>query len=390
MEQVNFQPTNMNSERYNSSSAAPAPEFHPLVRLGNLSRIDGTPIEFDIVGVHTKGFKNSAGEWSCYRRNYFSCTGSYTLNPPQPQSTTIQFLNISERVHSVSGFAISFSVVKAGEKRPIQFVQYTAKRDKGPVLIPGKIRLEPMPAQPQISNAWVYMVQHTFERLQFKRATPNNGNRPAPQNYYHLEIEFWVDVGNDQDEEWIKIGYRRSVRLIVRGRSPGHYNNTGQSMSGVPEGRSGYGRWYGCANKVFRIHTGRGRDIFFKLHGIWQIVLIPGTSLGCDKSANRGGEQCPVDMMETRVLNKDRPIATCPKGVLNLGQAAVLVSQSRTELSLQPLQQAAERVVLLVLKTEFDKPEDGSSCRSCLAHQQFAGSSRPEAKYSKQTSPVCV
>ncbi|KAI6349322.1 hypothetical protein MCOR25_010685 [Pyricularia grisea] len=226
----------MNPERYNSSSAAPAPEFHPLVRLGNLSRIDGTPIEFDIVGVHAKGFMSTAEQWICYRRNYFSCTGSYTLSPPQPHGTTIQYVDVSGRVHSVSGFAISLSAVEEGEEQPVRLVQYTAKRDKGPTFIPGKIRLDPMPAQPQGSNAWIHMVQHTFDRLQFRHATPNNGKRPAPQKYYNLEIELWVDVGNDQEEEWIKIGYRRSVRLIVRGRSPGSTNSRSHTVSAVPAG----------------------------------------------------------------------------------------------------------------------------------------------------------
>ncbi|TLS26920.1 hypothetical protein PpBr36_03971 [Pyricularia pennisetigena] len=213
----------MSSNQYNTSPADPAPEFYPLVRLGNLSCIDGTPIGFDFAGVNTKGFRAEEGEWTSYRRNYFSCTASYTLNP-QPPGIAIQLSDSSGKMHRVSGFAIGLSAVISGENQPIELVQHTPKRDKGPTSAPQKIRLEPRPAHPPAGNAWMHMVQHTFERLQFKRATPNNGNRPAPQKFYSLEIELWADVGNGQEEEWIKIGYKRSARLVVRGRSPGHYH----------------------------------------------------------------------------------------------------------------------------------------------------------------------
>ncbi|TLD19246.1 hypothetical protein PspLS_09798 [Pyricularia sp. CBS 133598] len=229
----------MNLDHYNMSSADPGPKFHPVVRLGNLSPTDGTPIEFD-VGVHAKGFMRANGEWICYRRNYFSCTASYTLGPDQRQGTTIRLLDISGQMHIVSGFAIRLSAVLGGEDRPIQLVQLTPKRDKGTASTPGKVRLEPKPAQARAGNAWMHMVQHTFERVQFKSATPNNGRRPAPQKYYHVDVEVWVDVGKNQEEKWIKIGYKRSPRFVVRGRSPGHYNKQRNVVAAAAGARRHY------------------------------------------------------------------------------------------------------------------------------------------------------
>lgn len=227
----------MNPGHFDASPADPSPEFHPIEKLRNLSRIDGTPIDFDIVGVHAKGFMVMDGEWTCYRRNYFSCTASYTLSPLPPQGTTVQLLDHSGRMRSVSAIAIGLSAVLHGEGRAVQLVKYTAKRDRASAVAPEKVRLEPRPEHMQVDSVWAHMVQHTFGRLQFKYATPNNGRRPAPQKYYHLEVELWVDVGKDQQQEWIKIGYKQSARLIVRGRSPGHYNSQEYNNAMVSQGR---------------------------------------------------------------------------------------------------------------------------------------------------------
>jgi meiosis-specific transcription factor NDT80 len=68
-------------------------------------------------------------------------------------------------------------------------------------------------------------VEATFERIQFKNATANNGKRRAAQQYYHLLVELFTDVGGQSPDRWVKIASRMSAPMVVRGRSPGHYQN---------------------------------------------------------------------------------------------------------------------------------------------------------------------
>lgn len=68
---------------------------------------------------------------------------------------------------------------------------------------------------------------HTFERIQFKCATANNGKRRASQQYFHLIAELYVDIRKDgaNQPSWHLIARRTSDKIVVRGRSPSHYQN---------------------------------------------------------------------------------------------------------------------------------------------------------------------
>ncbi|KAI6500346.1 hypothetical protein MCOR12_003049 [Pyricularia oryzae] len=279
-----FSPSRMEQSYVNKNLSVP--ELDPLVTFGSLCYMDGTPkgtpIKFDIIGVIDKGFFLADGEWTCYRRNYFSCNCAYTMSPPPPQhawATTVPIQLTQEstgRTFTVCGFAMSISAIVAeSESQPIELVQHTPKRDKGPTSAPDKIRLAPKPIQthhhhhhhPQLGlfhpvagdvsrghydssgygqqqHAPPTAVEHTFERIQFKQATANNGKRRAQQQYYHLIIELWADVGGNQNEQWVKVAQKKSAKMIVRGRSPGHYQSErrGSNTSG---GNAGAGLGYG-------------------------------------------------------------------------------------------------------------------------------------------------
>ena len=66
---------------------------------------------------------------------------------------------------------------------------------------------------------------HTFERIQFQKATANNGKRRAQQQFYHLKVELLADVSSPTSStpSWEIITIRVSEGIIVRGRSPSHY-----------------------------------------------------------------------------------------------------------------------------------------------------------------------
>jgi len=268
---------------YGSKSPGNIPPLKDLTTLGILQYSDGSgqSIKIDIAGTIDKGFFLADGDWTCYRRNYFSCVCSYSLNPYYP-STAMQFTpNNSQQSYAVNGLAMSISaVVSDSDSHPIDLVQHTPKRDKGPIERPAKIPMLPklqgpphhplnhlyaghphgadassLPGlgsrmyEPQFggvggSGSGGATTEHTFERIQFKQATANNGKRRAAQQYYHLLVELWADVGNQSPEKQLRVAYRKSDKMIVRGRSPGHYqgDRRGSTSSGPPApGGMGYG-----------------------------------------------------------------------------------------------------------------------------------------------------
>ncbi|KAI1491881.1 hypothetical protein F5X96DRAFT_441098 [Biscogniauxia mediterranea] len=271
-------PVRMDSSQYGKGQVSNIPPLMALTTNGQLVYGDagtsstGTPIKIDIQGTIDKGFFLSDGEWTCYRRNYFSCICSYSLTPYYPNAPMQYIPNGSSTSYQVFGFAMSISAIVAdSDSHSIELVQHTPKRDKGPTARPEKVRLTPKPPQPTqhlgmygdhqsmagssrpiYESAYgqaaqgSYASEHTFERIQFKQATANNGKRRAAQQYYHLVVELYADVGNQNPDHFIKIAQRRSLRMIVRGRSPGHYQTERRgSTSSGPGGSGGMGSYSG-------------------------------------------------------------------------------------------------------------------------------------------------
>ncbi|KAK3319331.1 hypothetical protein B0H66DRAFT_266779 [Apodospora peruviana] len=258
---------------YGSKTQQNIPPLNSMTPLGTLSYNDAnsTPIKVEINGIIDKGFFLAEDHWTCYRRNYFSCVCSYSLSPMPPAfpNTPLQFVQTgSQQPYTVYGFAMSISAVVAdSDNQPIELVQHTPKRDKGPVAKPEKVRLSPKPPQPShhplnnsmyggpdagLGSSRQYEgypqqqssapTEHTFERIQFKQATANNGKRRAAQQYYHLLVELWADVGSQAGgDQFVKVAYRKSAKMIVRGRSPGHYQNERRGSTSSGPGGSGGG-----------------------------------------------------------------------------------------------------------------------------------------------------
>ncbi|KAI1381928.1 p53-like transcription factor [Hypoxylon crocopeplum] len=266
-------PVRMDASQYGKSAGSHIPPLMAMTTNGQLVYGDsGTHVKIDIHGTIDKGFFMSEGDWTCYRRNYFSCICSYSLSPYY-QNTTMQYApNGSSTSYQVFGFAMSISaVVSDSDSHTIDLVQHTPKRDKGPVQKPEKVRLTPKQPQqtphpllytdphnmgsasrPLYENSYgqsaqgSYPSEHTFERIQFKQATANNGKRRAAQQYYHLVVELYADVGTQAQDQFMKIAQRKSAKMIVRGRSPGHYQTERRgSTSSGPGGSSGMGGYSG-------------------------------------------------------------------------------------------------------------------------------------------------
>lgn len=274
--------TRMDSLHYAHRAPSEVPPLMAMEMLGSLQYLDPglTAIKVEINGTIDKGpFLSQEREWTCYRRNYLACVCSFALSPSYG-NFPIQFTpaNLStgngRQSFQVLGFAMCISAVVAdNEQHNIELVQHTPKRDKGPTGKPPKTLLAPRSGSTLHSSMTIYgdntplgngrpiytdafgvqpgvsqpiPTEHTFERIQFKQATQNNGKRRAAQQYYHLVVELWADVGSQANEQFIKVAFRKSAKMIVRGRSPGHYQNErrnshGNGTSGAA-GSGGYHR----------------------------------------------------------------------------------------------------------------------------------------------------
>lgn len=105
--------------------------------------------------------------------------------------------------------------------KTIDLIQHTAKRDRGPRNTPPRVPIT-AGGDLRLSSIGTTQTIATFERVQFKTATANNGRRRAAQQYHILCVEVYAQTETGQQ---IKICVAESERLVVRGRSPGHYND---------------------------------------------------------------------------------------------------------------------------------------------------------------------
>lgn len=215
----------------------------------------GQKFDLMIIPKIDRGFFLAEGEWTCYRRNYFQMSLGYSC---QDASTGQEMPvdNINNLVISnpndasgvsmpISGFALCVSARVATGDRKIDLVQHTPKRDKGPQIVPTPRKLanggNPHNPYAMASNGTSGASGvTTFERMQFKTATANNGKRRAAQQFYVLVIELYAISA--WDGSFVLAGYAESNSLVVRGRSPGHYVEGGsqrqrqhhQNHSGMP------------------------------------------------------------------------------------------------------------------------------------------------------------
>ncbi|KHN98062.1 NDT80 / PhoG like DNA-binding family protein [Metarhizium album ARSEF 1941] len=292
--------TRMDSHQYNTTHRPgqnDVPPLLPMEMMGTLQYMDPnlTTIKPDISGNIDKGpFLSSDREWTCYRRNYLACNCSFSLSPSYP-GAGIQFTpspmagTSTTQTFQVYGFAMCISAVVAdNEQHAIELVQHTPKRDKGPISKPSKTPIAPKTsATPHGASLGIYgdgsglsssrglystegfggqvgvgvgvgvaqqvPTEHTFERIQFKQATQNNGKRRAAQQYYHLVVELWADVGAQATDQFVKVALRKSAKMIVRGRSPGHYQNERRNSQGNGTGGA-------AGSGGYRAHMGHMGD----------------------------------------------------------------------------------------------------------------------------------
>ncbi|KAI9319998.1 hypothetical protein BX666DRAFT_1918360 [Dichotomocladium elegans] len=201
------------------------PSFSATKLLEDIYSIDqSTRYQIRLNAKMDRGFFRADQDWACYRRNYFQVSSTFDVHGSnyglQGSEVPCLLRTTQGELLRVEFFSIGISArVADNEDKKIELVQHTPKRDKGPQLIPkpqpvragGNLHLSSVGTNHQIA---------TFERMQFKTATANNGKRRAAQQYYEIVIDLYANTSQNQE---IRVATCSSARLVVRGRSPGHY-----------------------------------------------------------------------------------------------------------------------------------------------------------------------
>ena len=314
------------------TSGSAGPPLLPTVVHHQLTAADGRPVQPDILARIDKGFFLYDSDWTCYRRNYFSIACGYGLKPSQTSFPIyVKRNDILGGAARITAFAMSISaIVDDSAGKPVDLIQHTPKRDKGPQLRPDRIRLAPYPddslgmfsgalaagrihheydpaptagAAAAVSSAGGESPTMTqFERIQFKSATANNGKRRAAQQYYRLVVDLFADVGTSFETEgrWIKVAERSSAPVVVRGRSPGHYqddrrgnpSNMGPHGSTANDAIHGGGGGGGGGDGSGRADSFSGSGHHHHHHHHHQVMSTLGEPLSLSMLGRQGGGEC--------------------------------------------------------------------------------------------------
>ena len=244
-----------------------APPFEGTKTFYQMTDVNGRQVKPEIYAKIEKGFFKVDEQWVCYRRNYFTVLCTFDYPPSNTMAEPILVIRENRQISQVQSFSLCISATADSEDgKVIELVQHTPKRDKGPMKSPERKEVKPNPGGSmstsfQSSNA-AYPVSArgrdfegtsppaaesstvaSFERMQFKKATANNGKRRAAQQYFFLIVELYGKILDGQgNEEWIKVAHRVSAKMVVRGRSPGHYQDErrASTQTGGGSGHMGY------------------------------------------------------------------------------------------------------------------------------------------------------
>ncbi|KAI8056385.1 hypothetical protein BDF21DRAFT_370685 [Thamnidium elegans] len=201
------------------------PFFSSTKPFDNLYALDrSTLLTLRIQAKMDRGFFLADNDWTCYRRNYFQVSGAFAihgLNHYYADQETQCLVQVDGHFLPVHNFSMNISARVSNSDKKIELVQHTPKRDKGPQSTPVAKLIMPG-GNLSMSSVGANQSIVTFERIQFKTATANNGKRRAAQQYYVCLVDLYAEIEGNKK---VKIASCQSAPLVVRGRSPGHYSD---------------------------------------------------------------------------------------------------------------------------------------------------------------------
>ena len=170
-----------------------------------------------------------------YRRNYFRVEGQYCLTTTGTKTGRLYVNLDGDTVPVEAIYATVRGAVDGDLAREIEISTFTTKRkklDQRPLTLP----LTPSNAEPVFEESTAGNGPNelgTWLRMQWRRATENNGARRAKNSSnYHIVMRFMVQVrarqsrrqqreaGSSPGTELVNIGYCMSGPIQARGRCP--------------------------------------------------------------------------------------------------------------------------------------------------------------------------
>jgi len=143
------------------------------------------------------------------------------------------FVEIPDRgLCKIANFYVGIEGSISRSNSKVEIIQHTAKRDKATQKNPELKLIKPGGDLASYNHSIEQNTVALYERLQFRKATCNNGKRGTSQQFYSLLVKLY---GQLVDGENVLIAFVESSPIIVRGRSPGHYaqqdNNNNENSS---------------------------------------------------------------------------------------------------------------------------------------------------------------
>ncbi|KAI9142842.1 hypothetical protein BKA69DRAFT_1064980 [Paraphysoderma sedebokerense] len=224
---ANFSPASPSRKSRRNDLFDCGPSFASTAQELNVYSLDkSVSHKLKLTARFDRGFFIANQDWTCYRRNYFQVSACFssTSNPPAVEVETPCLLEVAPGQFKVATeFMIGLTSQVLATEKKVELIQHTTKRDKGPQLIPSPRTCLPGGVLNTVPGLSFTQNVVTFERLQFKSATANNGKRRAAQQYFIVVVELWARL---DDGTSAKVATTTSSPLVVRGRSPGHYADT--------------------------------------------------------------------------------------------------------------------------------------------------------------------
>jgi meiosis-specific transcription factor NDT80 len=146
---------------------------------------EGTPVRPTIDAKIDKGFFMSSDRtWTCYRRNYFAVSVSYSLDPWVPNGR-LYISQGGKQPEQIQSMAVSLAAAVDGAGgKGIELIQHTPKRDKGPQLQMKKELLSPTPPGKSHDHSYNMTPYHTASSVASPllplQAEPDNTHTYSP------------------------------------------------------------------------------------------------------------------------------------------------------------------------------------------------------------------
>ncbi|KAG1468617.1 hypothetical protein G6F56_003728 [Rhizopus delemar] len=204
------------------------PSFDPVMYLQNVFSSDKHSCVDVQLYTKVKGsFFLVDNIWSCYRRNYLQVIGSFSLKDIDDlyKSKHYYIKTTSGLLEEIECFMLNVGAKLSDSDRSVPLVQHTTTdRDIGQ-------QIKPLPRPIRRGPYSKERTMVTFDRLQFKTPTANNGKRrTGQQQYYVIVMELKVKL---KKGSIMTVATQKSSPLIIRGKSTSYCTETDSDMSQV-------------------------------------------------------------------------------------------------------------------------------------------------------------